>query len=220
MKTQKQKTAVIIVAVAMAVLTIIIIAGIVSEKKEPKKTVSKFVNCSVLVDSCKDQNCKFLFLCNEAEFSDCRVYDCGKNYGVRITDKAGNIQEKVREKTSPYENEKTKEMIAKCSGTFEVIEKKNCENGKATAKVKLSVKGDCEIKSATMTVNGKTRIASVERDGKFYSVSIKSCGEISDIKMTGEGGVGIGEKVEVKDISPEDIMEERLPIHSEYKPEM
>ncbi len=203
METKKQKTAVTIVIIAMAVLVVVIIACIVSEKREPEKVANQFASCEVLAGSCKDQNCKFLFLCNETEFSDCQVYDCGDNYGVRITDKNGKIQEKIREKTSPCENEETREMIAKCSGTFEVIEKNNCENGKAVAKIKLNVKGDCKVVSATMAINDKNRIASVERDGEFYSVSVKSCGEISDIKITGEGGVGIKEKVE---ISEEDMI--------------
>jgi len=198
MKTQKQKTAMTIVIAILILIAIIVVIYAVSEKKEPtKKIINQFAKCEILFDSCKDQDCNLLFLCNETEFSDCQVYDCGDNYGVRITDKAGNIQEKVREKTSPCENKETQEMIAKCSGTFEVIEKNSCENGKAIAKVKLNVKGDCKVVSATMAINDKTRIASVERDGEFYNLSVKSCGEISDIKMAGEGGVGIREKAEI-----------------------
>ena len=217
METQKQKTAIIIVMTMVILVVVIVIICAVSEKKEPKKIINQFAKCEVLFDSCKDQDCNLLFLCNETEFSDCQVYDCGDNYGVRIIDKAGNIQEKVREKTSPCENKETQEMIAKCSGTFEVVEKNNCESGKAIAKVKLNVKGDCKIVSATMAINDKTRIASVERDGEFYNLSVKSCGEISDIKIAGEGGVGIREKAEIDEALPKEMLEERLLPH---EPEM
>ena len=55
----------------------------------------------------------------------------------------------------------------------------------------VSVMTECKIVSATMVINGKTRIASVEQDKGFYNISVKSCGEISNIKMIGEGGVRI-----------------------------
>ena len=210
METQKQKTAItIIIAAVVVLIAIIIIVYAVSKKAEPEKKSNPFADCQVLSSSCKDKNCEFLFLCNETEFSDCQVYDCGKNYGIRIIDKAGNVQNKTREKTSPCENEEVREMIAKCSGSFEVIEKNNCENGEAKVKVKINTKGDCKINSAVMSIGGKSRIANVEQSGEFYNISVKSCGEISDIKITGEGGVMISEKMEMpEDMMPRDMFEE------------
>ena len=215
MKTQKQKTAATMVIIAIAILIIAIaVMYAVSKKEDPKKTPDQFANCKVLFNSCKDKNCDLLFLCNETDFSDCKVYDCGDNYGVKITGKDGKIQEKTREKTSPCENEEIQEMIAKCSGTFEIMEKKNCENGEAKAKIKLNTKGNCKINSATMAINGKMRIANIEQNKGFHNISVKSCGEISNIKITGEGGVAISEKIEVPEpkegMMPGDMMEERL----------
>ena len=169
-----------------------------------KRAENPFKNCQTLADSCRDKTCDYLFLCNETEFSDCQVYDCGERYGIRILDKKGNVRDKFRQKP---DQAKIQETISKCRGSFEIIEKNNCANGEAKARVKLDAQGDCKIVSATMAINGKTRIAKFEQDGEFYNISVKSCGEISDIKMTGEGGVGISEKMEILE---EDIMEERI----------
>ncbi len=169
-----------------------------------KRAENPFKNCQTLADSCVDKSCSYLFLCNETEFSDCQVYDCGDKYGVLIKDKSGKTNSKTVAKP---DQAKVQEMIDKCRGSFEVVEKNNCENGEAKAKIKLDAQGDCKIVSATMAIGGKTRIAGVERDGEFYNLSVKSCGEISDIKITGEGGVGIREKVEVLE---EDMMNERI----------
>ncbi len=212
-KTKQNSTLIIVVAVLVCVVVLFIVLSNKNKKSEQPEQKNQFAKCKVLSDSCKNSDCKLFFLCNEneAELSDCQVYDCGDNYGVRITSKAGNIQEKIREKTSPCDNKKIQDMIARCSGSFEVIEKKNCENGEATAKIKLNVKDDCEIKSATMAINDKMRIASVKRDEGFYIVSVKSCGEISNIKLIGGGGVAIEEKMEISEEAPsENIMEERF----------
>ena len=169
-----------------------------------KKADNPFKNCQVLADSCIDKNCPYLFLCNVMEFSNCQVYDCGEKYGALIKDKTGKINQRTVAKP---DQTKVREMVDKCRGSFEIIEKNNCESGEARAKIKVSVAGDCKIVSAVMAINGKTRIASVERDGEFYNLSVKSCGEISDIKITGEGGVGIGEKVEAPMKIPENPTE-------------
>ena len=210
MKTQKQKTVLVVIAAIIFMFAVIVLIAVL--KKEPTKQVNPFANCSVLADSCKDKDCRYLFLCDETEFSDCQVYDCGDEYGIRILDKQGNTQDKFRQKP---DQTKVQEMIAKCSGSFEVIEKNNCENGEARAKVKINTKGDCKIVSATMAINGKTRIAGIEQSGEFYNISVKSCGEISDIKITGEGGVAIREKIEIpEDEILKEMMEERILPHN------
>lgn len=193
------------------VIMLVIWTGLVvlfSFKGGEKRTENPFKNCQTLADSCQDKTCDYLFLCNETEFSDCQVYDCGDKYGVLIKDKSGKINSKTVAKPDQAKIQKT---ISKCRGSFEIIEKNNCENGEAKAKVKLDTQGDCKIVSATMAINGKTRIAKFEQNGEFYNISVKSCGEISNIKMTGEGGVGIGEKVEVlEENMTEDMMNERI----------
>ena len=193
-------------------LTLVLWTGLIILLALPggeKKTENPFKNCQMLASSCVDKSCPYLFLCNAAEFSDCQVYDCGEKYGVLIKDKSGKINQRTVAKP---DQTKVQEMVSKCRGSFEVIEKNNCENGEAKAKVKINVQGDCKISSATMAINGKARIAGVEQNGEFYNLSVKSCGEISDIKITGEGGVAIGEKVEVpEDEMPENMIDERFP---------
>lgn len=211
METKKQKAVSVGIA---AIIFMLVVVVLITVLKEPTEQVNPFADCQVLADSCKDKDCRFLFLCNETEFSDCQVYDCGENYGVLIKDKNGETSQKTVAKPNQT---KVQEMIAKCSGSFEVIEKNNCENGEARAKIKLDARDDCKILSATMAINGKTRIASVEQNGEFYNITVKSCGEISDIKITGEGGVGIKEKVEIDEALPDEILEETL-LH--YNPEM
>jgi len=186
-----------------------------------KNAEDPFKNCQTLVDSCKDKSCNYLFLCNETEFSDCHVYDCGEKYGVKILDKQGKIQNKFRQKA---DQAKIQKIVSKCRGSFEIIEKNNCENSRAKAKVKLDTQGDCKITGATMDIGGKTRIANIEQDGEFYNISVKSCGEISDIKITGEGGIAINKKIEIpKDALPEDmnnIMREEMPSEGPENPKM
>ena len=156
-----------------------------------QKPVNLFEDCSVLTDSCKDQSCRYLFLCNETEFSDCRVYDCGDKYGMKILGKDGNITEKTRQKP---DQTKVQEMISKCQGSLEVLEKKECEENKATATVKVSTEGECAINSFIVTVDGKNRIARFTKEGDVYNLSVSRCGKISEIMAAGEGGVEIREK--------------------------
>ncbi|NOQ68194.1 hypothetical protein GQ568_02015 [Patescibacteria group bacterium] len=153
-----------------------------------QKPDNPFKDCHVLADSCKDQSCRYLFLCNETEFSDCRVYDCGDKYGMKILDKQGNIQNKFRQKP---DQTKVQEMISKCRGSLEVLESKECENGKAMASVKVETSGECNINSFLMTVDGKNKIARFEKEGNIYNLSVSQCGAISEIKAIGEGGVEI-----------------------------
>ncbi|MCK4918798.1 MAG: hypothetical protein KAS01_00230 [Candidatus Pacebacteria bacterium] len=170
-----------------------------------RKQVNQFDNCQVLDDSCKDQSCKYLFLCNETEFSDCEVYDCGNEYKMRILDKEGNIKEKTRPKP---DQTKVQEMINKCKGAVEVLDKKECENGKAVANVKIETFGECIVNGFTMKIDGKNRIARFEKEGDIYNLSVRQCGEISDIKAIGEGGVEIREiEISVTNIENQEIID-------------
>ena len=139
-------------------------------------------------------------------FSDCKVYDCGDKYGVSILDKQGNTKNEFEQKPDQKE---VAEIVNKCKGNFEVIEKNNCVDGKAKARIKITTDGDCEILSFIMSVDGRARIAEFEKDGEFYNLSVKECGEISNVKVTGESGVAIREKVEILE-EGRDMMEERM----------
>ena len=184
MNKQNKKIALIGLIMVVFFLAGLTILFILPEKQKP---IDPFKDCSVLADSCNDRSCRYHFLCNETEFSDCKVYDCGDKYGMRILDKQGNVQEKTRQKP---DQAKVQEMISKCRGSVEVLEKK-CEGAKSMAKVKVVTDGDCKIGSFIMMIDGKNRIARFEKEGDIYNLSVGQCGMISEIKAVGEGGVEI-----------------------------
>jgi hypothetical protein len=186
MEKRNKKMALIGLAIAIFFLASLAVLLTWPEKQKP---IDPFKDCQILADSCKDQSCKYLFLCNETEFSDCRVYDCGDKYGMEIMGKDGSVSVETRQK---LDQKKVQEMISKCRGSVEVLEKK-CEGNKAIAKVKVITNGDCKINSFIMMVDGKNRIARFEKEGDVYNLSIGQCGVISEIKAVGESGVEIRE---------------------------
>lgn len=185
MEKQNKKIALIGLVIVIFFLVSLAVLLILPVKQ---KQVDLFKNCQVLSDSCKDKYCRYLFLCNETEFSDCKVYDCGDKYGVRILDKQGNIQEKTRQKP---DQTKVQEMIDKCQGSIEILDKKNCEDGKAKASVKVNTDGDCKINSFIAVIDGKNKIARFEKEGDIYNLFVGQCGVISEIKAVSEEGVEI-----------------------------
>ena len=182
MKKQNKTIVLIGLAIIIFFLTILLILP------EKQKTINPFKDCQVLADTCKDQSCRYLFLCNETEFSDCKVYDCGDKYGMEILDKHGNIQNKFRQKP---DQTKVQEIISRCRGSLEILEKKECESGKATASVKVSTEGECAINSFIVAIDGKNKIARFTKEGDVYHLSVSQCGEISEIKAVGKDGVEI-----------------------------
>ena len=182
---KQNKTSAVIGLMMIFLLTSLVILFILPKKQE--SPVNPFETCAVLADSCNDQLCKYYFLCNEAEFSDCKVYDCGDKYGMEILDKQGNIQNKFRQKP---DQTKVREIISKCRGSVEVLERK-CEGDKSIARVKVATDGDCKINSFIMMIDGENRIARFEKEGDIYNLSVGQCGMISEIKAVGEGGVEI-----------------------------
>ncbi len=209
MEKTKQNNSLILFVVIVLICIVAVVLLVAQNDKKPKETANQFASCQVLSNSCKDKDCKYLFLCNATEISDCKVYDCGDKYGVSILDKQGNTRNEFEKKPDQKE---VAEVVNKCEGNFEVIEKNNCVDGKAKARVKITTDGDCEILSFIASIDGRARIAEFEKDGEFYDLSVKECGEISNIKVTGESGVAIREKVEIseEDMIHEDIMEERM----------
>jgi len=208
MENSKQNNALVLfVAITfICVIAIVLLVALKNEDNKPEKQpANSFAKCQVLSNSCKDKDCKYLFLCNATEFSDCKVYDCGDKYGVSVLDEQGNVKNEFKEKPDP---EKVAEIVNKCAGNFEVIEKNNCVDGEARAKLKITTAGNCEILSFIMSVDKKSRIAEFERAGEFYNLSVRECGEISDIKVTGESGVAIRKKVEIpkENITSEEMM--------------
>jgi len=172
----------------LIILLVVFFVIVLFNKKDKNDIISKnFPNCEILVNACNSPLCKYYFLCNETENLNCNVYDCVGEYGIEITEVDGGIVKKTRQ---ILDQSKVQEIISKCSGSPEVLDKK-CDGSKSIARVKVVTAGDCEINSFIMAIDGKNRIAKFEKEGDVYKLSVSQCGVISGIKVVGEGGVEI-----------------------------
>lgn len=194
METEQNKTAKIFVIVVFAVVVFSTVA-LFALKQKPSQKVNPFKNCEVIADSCKDQSCKYYYLCNDTEFSDCRVYSCGDKYGMRIMEKDGSITEKTKQK--PDIGEAYKE-ISDCRGFIEVMGEKKCDGNRAVASVRVNTVGECEIGGFLIKIDGKNRIADFERNGEVYDLSVDKCGKTLEVIALGSKGNVINEKTEIE----------------------
>ena len=124
----------------------------VSKKGAVNNTNKAFDNCNVLANSCNNQECRYNFLCNKEENQNCNVYDCGKEYGVKITEMSGNVVERMRQKPNQI---KIQEMVNRCQGLLQILDKKECENEKAVARVRVETSEECIVNSFTMKIKYK-----------------------------------------------------------------
>lgn len=170
------------------ICSVFIIAFILTNLRDTES--NPFENYELLADSCQDKSCRYFFLCNEnmEEFSDCRVYDAGNKYGVLIKNKKGEIFQKEIAKP---DQKKVAETVARCKGSLEILEKKECVDEQARAKVKVSTEGECPVSSFTVKIDGERRIAEFEEKGGFFYISINKCGEISEIVAISKEGIPI-----------------------------
>lgn len=153
-------------------------------------TAADFSGCGVLKESCIDKSCDLYYLCNDRDAASCKIYDCGEKYGVETRDRNGVVSGVYKDK---FNKEKAEIDIVSCGGRLAVIEKKECDNNKAIAKVQLMIGKDCAINGFTMNVGGKVNMAAFSKENDYYVLSANNCGIISDITAIGEGGVQIKE---------------------------
>lgn len=156
-------------------------------------TSALFKDCQTLSNQCNNNNsdCQYSSLCNFAEnYANCRVYDCGKSYGVEINTSDGKLLTKSYEK--PEMNDVKKASTA-CQGTMKITNDK-CEDGsirKITAKVATA--GDCQIETFTYQQNGSLMPAAIATfSGDAYTLTIPSCDSPVIISAIGGGGRLIG----------------------------
>lgn len=149
-----------------------------------------FSSCSILEVNCADNSCGLHYLCNEEGITNCKIYDCGKKYWVEAQDKNGMILKGYKDK---FDIGKAEADVKNCGGRLAVIEKKECDNGKATAKVQLAVGDSCSISGFTMSIDNIPSMALFKKENNYYILSAGKCGAISDVTAIGEGGVQIKE---------------------------
>ena len=178
----------IIFLILILLVIILVFTVLEREKKDFREIEKNFSSCSILANSCNDQKCKYNFLCNEEENQNCNIYDCGKEYGVEITEMNGDIISKTRLKPDQV---KIQETVDKCQGSIQILSKSECEDGKAIASVIVETAGECVINSFTMKVNGENRIAKFIKENDVYNLSVGQCGKISDIKVISGDGLQV-----------------------------
>jgi len=150
-----------------------------------------FKNCQVIAESCLDKDCRYLFMCNENEFSDCTVYDCGDKYGVSITNNQRRVINKRYLKSQKAEILKN---ISKYQGTLEVLEEK-CEDEKLYVKLEINTKEECSIsKFIVSQENKEEQEVAFEKIEDYYKLTLADCSRISQVIAITEGG-GIIKKI-------------------------
>ncbi len=196
-KTNNPMIKVIIVLFVFFIILISVLLFVDQKNRIERNVDKKFESCDELANSCNDQSCQYYFLCSESENSNCNVYDCGIEYGIEITELDGSIIAKTRQ---ILDQEKINKIVDSCSGEVQVLEKKSCEDGKAVVTVRVLTKGDCEVDSFTMKINDRNRITSFQKIGENYVVSVRQCGEISEVVAIGDDGNRINDYLESGEI--------------------
>ncbi|MFZ2970396.1 MAG: hypothetical protein WA063_04575 [Minisyncoccia bacterium] len=167
--------------------------GNTEEKRD--KITEYFPDCGILSDDCLDVNCDKYFLCNDKEYKTCKIYDCGKDYGIGTIDADGKLSTSRKIK---YDEEGVRKMIEKCKGDIDVL-KNECIGENREMEVQVSTNGQCEITG--FLAIGKKQSENEENkvnSGKFsiiaensYKVTFDTCENMSEIIAIGNGGVSI-----------------------------
>lgn len=159
-----------------------------SSKTTSLDSDSYFKDCKVLMENCTDVNCTFYNSCDGMQ-PECRIYDCGKEYGIFIKKADGKIETKTEAK--PDVNAIAAEKDS-CSGTMQIIEQK-CVDNKFQAKIKLTTKGECKIGSfgVTMSEYGNVSSGFERQEDGTYVVTSDRCGTTTRIVPVTEDGMGL-----------------------------
>ncbi|MDD3007207.1 MAG: hypothetical protein PHX30_06565 [Candidatus Pacebacteria bacterium] len=149
-----------------------------------------FKDCNILEENCLDAaKCELNIYCGDGNFKTCRVYDCGNSYGVFTEDLEGKTD--FKNEIMPDE-EVVFATREDCSGTMKVLSEE-CIEGKTEMKIKLALKGECEIESfATIfeNIGAQPNIFTFLGDDT-YSVVSYACGDITKVIPAAKGGIGL-----------------------------
>lgn len=150
-----------------------------------------FASCRLLAEKCTDITaCGLNTYCGDGLFADCRVYDCGDNYGVATLDQAGQVSFKNAAK--PADDQAVAAIEDRCSGTMEILGQ-DCVGEKTEMKLQLHTKGDCEIESFAVLFEeiGVQPSSFVSLGGGTYAVTAYACGKITQVIPAARGGIGL-----------------------------
>lgn len=150
-----------------------------------------FSNCAELAKDCNDNKCYYYNLCAFAsDFKSCRVYDCGKSYGIEISAKNGNILTKSYEKPKI---EDIKAASAACQGTVKIVGDKCEKNATRKITAKVATSGECAVEAFVYRQGNDLKpavFASSANDA--YLLTIPSCDPIAEVSAIGSSGRLIG----------------------------
>jgi hypothetical protein len=149
-----------------------------------------YSHCTKIAENCTDvATCPMNVYCGDGIFSDCRIYDCGSDYGIATTDQSGQIS--FREENKPNEDI-TQSVRNACSGTMETLSSK-CIEGKTEIELKLDTAGECQIESFAVIFKdtGITDSTFVSKGNGIYALEAQNCGTIDQIIPAATGGVGL-----------------------------
>jgi hypothetical protein len=148
-----------------------------------------FKGCGILEKSCLDTHCNFYSRCDGGGHKDCRIYDCGNEYGIFIRELDNKIKTKREAKPDLKAIDDKRNA---CTGSMQVLEEK-CLEGKTQATVKITTKGQCNIESFILSYENKgakPAKSSAIGDGT-YLVASDFCGKITKIVPVAEGGMSL-----------------------------
>jgi hypothetical protein len=146
-----------------------------------------FPDCSLKQASCTDSQCSFYNACDGIQ-PECRIYDCGADYGIYLRTAQGEVKTKREKKpdTAAIAQEQQD-----CRGTLEVLEQ-GCKKDGFRAKVKVATQGACPIGGFVLTFQESgNALNRFERAGDgVYLVASDQCGTLTRIApVTAEGMV-------------------------------
>jgi hypothetical protein len=149
-----------------------------------------YSRCTRIAENCIDVvSCPMNVYCGDGVFSDCRIYDCGSNYGIATVSLDGQLS--FREEAKPNE-EATKNIRNACSGTMEILSRK-CVEEKTEIEVKLDTAGECPIENFAVIFKdtGITDSEFVDKGNGIYAITARNCGTIDQIIPAATGGIGL-----------------------------
>lgn len=194
-KTELIKMFMFILCLVFVLLLVYIVGGLLLNRnsfynandKIASEADAYFKDCSILEGNCTDTDCGFYSLCDGHKT--CRIYDCGKEYGVYAID----IKDKLNaKKVAKPDMEAIEAKKAACKGSMEILEQ-NCVDGKTKLKAKITTKGECKIDQFTLYYEGIGAQSGTfsSAEGGIYEITSNICGQLSSIVPAAEGGIAL-----------------------------
>jgi hypothetical protein len=182
--------------IALSLVLAIFIIAVFSYRNENKNHLTQseasgfFSDCGELAADCANGECQYYSLCDfVSDYKECRVYDCGKNYGVQVTAKDDQIFAKTYEKPVIAG---AKEKIDACAGTVKIVSNK-CEKNIGKIIAEIATGGNCPPEALVFKQNDQWLAGDFSSLGSSrYLLSTPTCEKISGLKAIGHSGMTIG----------------------------